>query len=93
MKYYIWDKFGFKRLYAEESSISIRYSVKDGKWVDGGLELMDARVGFDPSEPEDSPYRYGNDLGDIIEITKKEAEEFISKEIDEKEIKKLLLRS
>lgn len=71
---------------------SIRYSASEGKWVNGNHELSDSRVGFDPSEPEDSPYRYGNVscMDDITEITKEEAEKFIDSKIDEDELLLLL---
>lgn len=84
----------YKRLFIEDDKMinSIRYDVKNEKWVDGGFTLWDNRVGFDPSEPEGSPYRYGNGscMEDIIEITKEEAEAFISKPINELEVKRLL---
>lgn len=71
---------------------SIRYSSSEGKWVNGNHELSDSRVGFDPSEPEDSPYRYGNAscMDDIIEVTKEEAEKFIDQKIDESLLADLL---
>ena len=84
----------FKRLFVEDDKqlFSLRYDINSGKWVDGGMTLWDNRVGFDESEPEGSPYRYGNGscMEDIVEITKEEAEEFISKSIDVEELEKLL---
>ena len=64
------------------------YSKTKDMWFDGGTRLMDARVGFDPYEPEGSPYRYGNGscLLDIVEITKEEAEAFINRKIDLKNL-------
>ena len=71
---------------------SIFYSKFKKEWLAGGDRLWRYRVGFDESEPEDSIYRYGNGscMPDIKEITKEEAEAFIYKKIDEKEILVLL---
>ena len=84
----------YKRLFVEDDKqlFSLRYDKNTDKWVDGGTTLWDNRVGFDESEPEGSPYRYGNGscMEDIVEITKEEAEEFISKPIDAEELEKLL---
>ena len=84
----------YKRLFVEDDKqlFSLRYDTNLGKWVDGGMTLWDNRVGFDESEPEGSPYRYGNGscMEDIVEITKEEAEEFISKLIDADKLEKLL---
>ena len=80
----------YKSLFIEDDKQqhSIRYDKNDCKWVPGGTALWDNRVGFDESEPEDSIYRYGNGscMKEIREITKEEAEIFISKEIDEEEV-------
>lgn len=85
----------YKTLFIEDDKQcrSIFYSNSKGEWLDGGMRLWDARVGFDPSEPEDSPYRYGNGscMPDIVEITKEEAENFVGKKIDEAEVKNILL--
>ena len=74
-------------LYVENeiNGMSVRYSSSEEKWVDGGYDLWDSRVGFDESEPIGSPYRYGNGscMDDITEITKEEAEKFIDQKIDE----------
>ena len=79
-----------KRLFVESDNqlYSIWYNLKEGKWVQGTTELFDARVGYDPYEPDDSIYKYGAGeyLLDIVQITKEEAENFIKKQIDEKEI-------
>ena len=84
----------YKRLFVEDDKqlFSLRYDSKLGKWVDGGTTLLDNRVGFDPSEPEDSIYRYGNSdcMKEIKEISKEEAEAFISQKINNKELDKLL---
>lgn len=71
----------------DEQTTSIRFDVKEDDWVPAFSELFWARIGFDPSEPEDSPYRYGNTscMPEIVEITHEEAEAFISQNINEKE--------
>ena len=76
----------------DEQLYSIRYDARSGEWCLGNNELWKNRVGFDSSEPEDSPYRYGNSscMESIEEITHEEAEAFISKKIDEKGAQKLL---
>lgn len=83
-----------KRLFVEDDKqvFSLRYDKKSGKWLNGGTTLWDNRVGFDDSEPEGSPYRYGNGscMEEIVEITKEEAEKFINEKIDEEYIKQLL---
>lgn len=83
-----------KTLFVENSDAtkSLFYDAKNKKWRNGGTRLWEARVGFDSSEPEDSPYRYGNSSSmlEIKEISKKEAEFFIRKRIDEKKINHLM---
>ena len=76
----------------DEQLHSIRYDSKSGEWRPGDNELWNNRVGFDSSEPIDSPYRYGNSscMKPIVEISHEEAEAFISKMIDEKGAKRLL---
>ena len=76
----------------DEQLYSIRYDARSGEWRLGDNELWKNRVGFDSSEPEDSPYRYGNSscMETIEEITHDEAEVFISNKIDEKGIQRLL---
>ena len=80
----------YKVLFIEDDKqqYSIRYDKNDCRWVQGGTALWDNRVGFDESEPEDSIYRYGNSscMKEIREITKEEAEAFISKDIVEEEV-------
>ena len=84
----------YKTLFVEddEQLYSIRYDFKSGEWRPGGNELFNSRVGFDSSEPIDSPYRYGNSdcLKEIKVIAKEEAEAFISQKIDENGMLKLL---
>ena len=76
----------------DEQLYSIKYDPKSGLWYPGNNELWNNRVGFDSSEPIDSPYRYGNSgcMRPITEITREEAETFISKKIDDKFVKRLL---
>ena len=77
----------YKTLFIEDNKqqYSIKYDPKTKQWYPGGNELFNNRVGFDSSEPIDSPYRYGNSscMRSIEEITYEEAEAFISQEIDE----------
>ena len=84
----------YKRLFIEDDNqvFSVRYDKRKEEWVSGGTALWDARVGFDDSEEEGSPFRYGNGacMEDIEEISKEEAEAFIGKAIDEQYIAKLL---
>ena len=67
----------------DEQLYSIRYDFDSGEWRPGGNELFNNRIGFDDSEPEDSPYRYGNSscMKPITEISQEEAETFIHKKI------------
>lgn len=76
----------------DEQLYSIRYDFKSGEWRPGGNELFNTRIGFDGSEPIDSPYRYGNSscMRSIVEITHEEAETFTSQEIDEESVEHLL---
>ena len=94
MKYILVIKDGYKMLFIEDDRelYSVRYDKIDKKWVKGGTYLNDARLGYDPSEPPESPYRFGNlsCMADLVKITKEEAEEFISSPIDEEEVSKLL---
>lgn len=84
----------YKRLFIEDDNqlFSIRFNKRSGEWVSGGTALWDARVGFDDSEEEGSPFRYGNGscMEDIEEISQEEAEAFIGKKIDIEEVNRLL---
>ena len=84
----------YKTLYVEtdDQVASLRYDKSQNKWVPGGTALFDNRVGFDPSEPEDSIYRYGNTdcMKEIKEISKEEAEAFISTAIDDNHLREML---
>lgn len=83
----------YKKLFIEDDKHfkSFRYDTNKEQWVPGGTELFDNRIGFDASEPEGSPYRYGcsSCMKDIVEITKEDAEIFIGKSIDEKKLLQL----
>ena len=83
----------YKKLFIEDEKQlrSFKYDSKKEEWIPGGSELFNNRVGFDASEPEGSPYRYGSlsCMEDIVEITKEEAEAFIGKSIDEKKLLQL----
>ena len=83
-----------KTLFVEddEKQYSIKYDPQTKGWYPGGNELFNNRVGFDSSEPIDSLYRYGNSscMRQITEITHKEAEAFISQEINESFLNELL---
>ena len=84
----------YKILFVEdnEQQYSIKYDPQTKRWYQGGNELFNNRVGFDSSEPIDSPYRYGNSscMRSIVEITHEEAEAFISQEINESFLNELL---
>ena len=44
------------------------YLFRDGKWAeDSGHVVMDHLMGYDPSEPEGSPYRFGS-TGILMEM-------------------------
>ena len=76
----------------DEQQYSIKYNPQTKEWYPGGSELFNNRVGFDSSEPLDSPYRYGNSscMRSMVEITHEEAEMFIGEEIKEKDVQRLL---
>lgn len=84
MKYLLMGR-DYKTLYIEnEKGTCIKYIQATDEWKDGGFDLKDARVGFDPSEDIDSPYRFGNPdcMLPITEISKEEAESIVGKKID-----------
>lgn len=86
MKYFLLGD-DYKLLFVEDNDgFSIFYSPKIGLWYPGGTTLNDARVGFDPSEPEDSPYRYGNTscMQTIGQITHEQAEVFFEWKVHRK---------
>ncbi len=54
------------------------FLFSNGEWIpDSGNVIMDHLMGYDPSEPEGSPYRIGNlsVMDEIEEITCERAEE------------------
>jgi len=55
------------------------YLFRNGKWLEDDKNyIQDYLLGFDPSEPEDSPYRFGGStMMDIDEITEEEAMKLI----------------
>lgn len=84
----------YKTLYIQDDKLTkaLRYNKKENKWKDGSYSLFVASTGYDDSEPEGSPYRWGSgsSLQEITYISKEEAENFISKTINEEEMKKML---
>ena len=70
-------------LYKEDeiTGNSYRFSRISNDWVEASEDLFIARTGFDPSEPEGSPYRYGcgDQLKTITYISEEEAMEYIKK--------------
>ena len=83
-----------KTLFVEddEQLFAVYYDSRSDQWFDGTYKLWKNRVGFDPSEPTDSPYRYGNlsCMEDIVDVSKEEAEAFIGSKIDENMLTELL---
>ena len=62
------------------------YLFKDGKWTaDSRLVILGYQIGFDPSEPEGSPYAVGNSeiMDSIREITEQEAAKLAGKQLFE----------
>lgn len=55
------------------------YLFRNGKWIEDDKNyIQDHLLGFDPSEPEDSPYRFGGStVMDIDEITEEDAKTLI----------------
>lgn len=93
MKYLLLgDKHKTLFIEDDEQQYSIKYNPQTKEWYPGGSELFNNRVGFDSSEPIDSPYRYGNSscMKPIVKITHEEAEAFVSQEIDEEYVLSLL---
>lgn len=91
VEYIILDPYEMNQLYIEYDGgrHCVHYLEWKNEWVDGGNDLNDARWGFDESEPEDSPYRFGNAscMYDLKKITKEEAEEIVGDEINPYEIR------
>ena len=83
IKYYlIYDRIVGKRgLYSDYHSDN--WLFKDGKWIpDEKFVISDHLIGYDPSEPEDSPYRIGSTsvLMEMDEISEAEAMALIERE-------------
>ena len=80
--YLIRDRIVAKR---EEDEKRIEdYLFSDGKWVeDVNNVIMDHLMGHDPSEPEDSPYRFGSTsiLMEMDEISEKDAMSLINQQV------------
>lgn len=76
--YLIRDRIVARR---ESNGDSVRDRIfVDGEWVDdSGHKIMDHLMGFDPSEPERSPYRFGNTdvLMEMDEISEEDAKRII----------------
>ncbi|MBO6300213.1 MAG: hypothetical protein J6N53_15395 [Lachnospiraceae bacterium] len=59
------------------------YIFRNGKWdPDRGNLIMDRLTGYDPSEPSESPYRFGNGsvMAEMDEITDQRAMELIGRQ-------------
>lgn len=79
--YLIRDRIVARRE-SDGDSISDRIFA-DGEWVDDtGREIMDHLMGFDPSEPKGSPYRFGNTdvLMEMDEIPEETAKRIIDQQ-------------
>ncbi len=80
--YLIYGRVVAKR--ERESSLYKGYIFRDGKWTeDSSNVVMDHLMGFDSSEPEDSPYRIGNTsvLFEMDEITEDQAISLINQQL------------
>lgn len=80
--YLLWERTVAKR--EQNEKLCEDYIFRDGKWVsDKDRIVMDHLVGFDPSEPEDSPYRIGSTdvLMEMAEISEKDAIEIMNQQI------------
>ena len=67
----------------ETNSECFSYLYKDGEWVpDKDCVIIDHLFGYDPHEPDDSPYKIGNlsIMEKIKEISYEEAMERIRKD-------------
>ncbi len=63
------------------------FLYKDGEWVpDDDHRIQDRLVGFDSTEPEGSPYSFMNMsiMDEIEEITEQDANDFLTKEKEER---------
>lgn len=80
--YLIHDRVIAKR--EKDGDYDRDYILRAGRWVeDSGHLIMDHLVGYDPSEPEDSPYRFGSTsvLMEMDEIPVDQAISIINQQI------------
>ena len=80
--YLIYDRIvGKREIYSDYRSHN--WLFKDGEWVpDNDFVIMDHLMGYDPSEPPDSPYAIGSTdvLMEMDEISEEQALALIKKE-------------
>ncbi len=76
--YYIKDLNSLGKI---EGHICFLYKAEKGWVKDDKSILMDRIIGYDESEPSDSPYKIGNlSIMDLVEeISEEEAENFMRK--------------
>ena len=75
-----------KRLFCQFDNRT--YEYVEGKWIDAdGKEVKDRLMGYDPSEPSDSPYVIGN--ADIMAEIKKVTQEQVIEKYGQEVIDKL----
>lgn len=80
--YLIHDRIVAKR--EKDGDYDRDYILKAGRWVEDSSHLIrDHLVGYDPSEPEDSPYRFGSTsvLMEMDEIPVNQAIPIINQQI------------
>ncbi len=80
--YLIWERTVAKREKNEEYYKD--YLFENGRWIkDEEHIIADHLIGFDPTEPEDSPYRYGSTsvLMEMDEISEKDAIRIMNQQI------------
>ena len=79
--YLVWERTVAKRERSEK--LYEDYIFRDGKWLpDNEHIIMDHLAGYDPSEPEDSPYRIGSTsvLMEMEEISEQDAVEIMNRQ-------------
>lgn len=80
--YLIWERTVAKREQRDEFYDD--YLFRNGSWIkDENHVVMDHLVGYDLSEPEDSPYRFGSTdvLMEMDEISEEEAISIINQQV------------
>ncbi|MBQ6342823.1 MAG: hypothetical protein IJI41_06850 [Anaerolineaceae bacterium] len=80
--YLVWKRVVAKREYGDEYYLD--YLFKSGKWViDDKNVISDRIIGYDPYEPEDSPYRIGcsSVMMEMKEISEEEAISLMNQQI------------